>query len=140
MHSILKLTLSSSVALLLTACASAPATPALETQLQVQLSEIDTLSQQLRNTADPGKRRQLLEQRQRSLQLGVQLIVQAQKEKREAHAACLRQQEHLPTDTHSCVATESPEDTQLRMLGVLMQSAWADGQPHPENTNLRTPL
>lgn len=136
MHAILKLTLCSSLAILLAACASTPPTPTLHTQLQAQLSEINTLNQKLRNPANTAERRQLLEQRQRAIETGAHLINQAQVEKLAARNACLQQQKNLPTDVYTCTLEESMEDTQLRMLGLMLQSTW-DDTPTLKN---RTPL
>lgn len=126
MHAILKLTLCSSLAILLAACASTPPAPTLHTQLQAQLSEISTLNQKLRDPANAAERRPLLAQRQRAFETGAHLINQAQAEKLAARNACLQQQKNLPTDAYTCTLEESAEDTQLRMLGLMVQSAWED--------------
>lgn len=125
MTSFLKLTLASGLAVALAACATA-APPTLQIRLNDQMAAITALDQKLVATQDANARRELLRQKQEAVRAGAALLNQAQAARQAREQACVAQERHLPSDAQTCFG-ESPEDTQTRMLGLLVQALAEDG-------------
>lgn len=111
-----------SLALLMAACTAAAPVPyrSMQARLQQQMETLSALDRQLDNAGDDRSRQQLLAEREKAVREANVLLHAALAERLAVSRDCLKREKFLPESAKTCYELETVEETQARMMVMLL--------------------